>query len=294
MRKIGALEAGGTKMVMAVYDEDGRRLSLEKIPTEAPEITIPRMKKYFEENRIDALGIGSFGPLDLDPASETYGWITSTPKPGWRNVPLAAELTAEKKIPFRIDTDVNVAALAEVREGAAIGCQNAVYVTIGTGIGGGVVLNGRPVHGLVHPELGHMLMRPVEGDPDPRGVCPYHDGCLEGLASGPALTHRAGKDASELPDGDPVFRLEEQYLAQMCANLVLCFSPEKIILGGGVMGRRGMMEGIRKETERLLGGYVQHPMIQSRIEDLIVTPALWPLSGLEGSRILGMEALKEL
>ena len=175
MTKIGALEAGGTKMVLAVYDGDGQELERLTIPTEAPEITMPRMTGFFRDHAIDALGVGSFGPLDLNPASPTYGNITSTPKLKWRNYPLLKGLLDGRDIPAAIDTDVNAAVIAEVECGAARGCESAVYITVGTGVGGGVYVGGRTVHGLLHPEVGHMLLRPHPDDPNPRGVCPYHD-----------------------------------------------------------------------------------------------------------------------
>lgn len=289
--RIGALEAGGTKMVLAVYDENGNQLTLTRMKTESPEVTIPEMNAFFRENRIDALGIGSFGPLDLNRDSATYGWITHTPKPGWNNTPLLREVTRGMDIPVEIDTDVNAAAIAEVEAGAARGCQNAVYVTIGTGIGGGVILNGQPVHGLVHPEVGHMLMKPLPEDPCPDGFCPYHRGCLEGLAAGPAIGKRAGRDASELEDGDIAFTIEAKYLAQMCVNLIMTYSPEKIILGGGVMERENILRTVRSETVRLLGGYIQHDAILKDTDNYIVLPELYPISGLVGSRYLGMKAL---
>lgn len=290
--RIGALEAGGTKMVLAVYDENGQQLDITRMKTETPEITIPKMNAYFRENRIDALGIGCFGPLDLNKASETYGCITHTPKLAWKNTPLMQEVLRGMDIPAEIDTDVNAAAIAEVAEGAAAGCRNAVYMTIGTGIGGGVVVNGEPLHGLVHPEVGHMLMKPLTEDRCPDGFCPYHKGCLEGLAAGPAIGKRAGKDASELADDDIAFTIEAKYLAQMCVNLIMTYSPEKIILGGGVMERDSMFALVREETVRLLGGYIQHDAILKDIDNYIVKPKLYPVSGLVGSWYLGMKALK--
>ena len=290
--RIGALEAGGTKMVLAVYDENGYQLELTRMRTETPEITIPAMNAWFREKNIDALGIGCFGPLDLNKQSKTYGWITNTPKLAWRNTPILQAVTEGMNIPAEIDTDVNAAAIAEVEAGAAKGCQNAVYMTIGTGIGGGVVLNGQPLHGLVHPEVGHMLMKPLAEDPCPEGFCPYHAGCLEGLAAGPAIGKRAGKDASELAEDDIAFTIEAKYLAQMCVNLIMAYSPEKIILGGGVMERESILKTIRNETIRLLGGYIQHDEILKNTDNYIVRPYLYPVSGLVGSWYLGMKALK--
>ena len=293
MTKIGALEAGGTKMVLGVFDGDGRELERLTLPTETPEITMPRMAAFFRDHAVDALGVGSFGPLDLDPASPTYGYITSTPKLKWRNYPLLRELLGGRDIPAAIDTDVNAAVIAEVEQGAAQGCESAVYITIGTGVGGGVYVDGRTVHGLLHPEVGHMLLRPHPDDTNPRGVCPYHDGCLEGLAAGPAISARIGGDARNLDDDHPVFRLEAHYLAQMCVNLILTVSPQRILLGGGVMQRASLLPMVREETLRLLGGYVQSPKVLEHIDEYIVAPALFPVSGLVGSYLIGRRALEE-
>ena len=293
MRKIGALEAGGTKMVLAVYDENGQELERMTIPTETPEKTMPVMIDFFKSRGVDALGVGSFGPLDLDPASPTYGNITSTPKLAWKDYPLLKNLLDGRDIPAGIDTDVNAAIIAEVEMGAARGCESAVYVTVGTGIGGGVYVNGKTAHGLLHPEVGHMLLRPLPDDPIPHGVCPYHDGCLEGLAAGPAIGARIGGDAKNLPDDHPAFEMEAHYLAQMCVNLIVTLSPQRIVLGGGVMQRDCILPMVRKETVRLLGGYVQSPMITEKIDEYIVAPELFPVSGLVGSFLIGLRALKE-
>lgn len=293
MRKIGALEAGGTKMVLAVYLEDGTELERLTLPTETPEETVPPMIAFFRRHQVDALGIGSFGPLQLDPAAPDYGSITSTPKLKWKDYPLLKRLLDGMDIPAKIDTDVNAAVLAEVELGAARGCRNAVYVTIGTGVGGGVYAEGKLLHGLVHPELGHMLLRPHPEDPNPRGVCPYHEGCMEGLAAGPAIGARVQGDARDLPDDHPTFAIEAYYLAQMCVNLILTLSPQKIVLGGGVLGRECLLPMVRRETLRLLGGYVQHPAILQDMDNYIVAPELFPVSGLVGSFLLGKQALEE-
>ena len=293
MRKIGALEAGGTKMVLAVYTENGRELERKTIPTQTPEETMPEMIAFFRDHAVDALGVGTFGPVDLDPKSDTYGHITTTPKLAWRDYPLLPALLDGRDIPAGIDTDVNAAAIAEVELGAARGCKSAVYITVGTGIGGGVYVDGKPVHGLLHPEVGHMLLAPHPDDPNPRGVCPYHAGCLEGLAAGPAIAARVGGDAKALPDDHPTFAIEAYYLAQMCVNLILTLSPERIVLGGGVMQRTALLPMVRKETQRLLGGYVASPMVNERIDEYIVAPELFPVSGLVGSCLIGKKALEE-
>ena len=291
MRKIGALEAGGTKMVLAIYQEDGTELERITLPTETPEVTMPKMIKFFREHNIDALGVGTFGPVDLNPESPTYGYITSTPKLAWKNYPLLEKLLDGQDIPAGIDTDVNAAIIAEAELGAARGCQNAVYVTIGTGIGGGVYSNGKTVHGLLHPEVGHALLKPHPDDPNPRGVCPYHESCMEGLAAGPAIGARVQGDAKDLPDDHPTFAIEAYYLAQMCVNLIMTLSPERIILGGGVMQRQSLIKQVREETLRLLNGYIQHPAILEHIDEYIVTPDLFPVSGLVGSYLIGKAAL---
>ena len=292
MRKIGALAAGGTKKVLAVYEENGTELERITLPTLTPDVTMPKMIEFFRKHEIDALGVGSFGPLDLNPESPTYGYITSTPKLAWKDYPLLEKLLDGRDIPAGIDTDVNAAIIAEAEMGAARGCQNAVYVTIGTGVGGGVLSNGKTVHGLLHPEVGHALLVPHPDDPNPRGVCPYHAGCIEGLAAGPAIGARVTGDAKDLPDDHPTFAIEAYYLAQMCVNLIMTLSPERIILGGGVMQRAGLMDKVRSETLRLLNGYIQSPAILEHIDEYIVYPELFPVSGLVGSYLIGKKALE--
>ena len=289
--RIGALEAGGTKMVLGVFDEEGHLLEDTKIPTRMPSQTMPEIISFFQEKGIERLGIGTFGPVDLRRTSPDYGTITATPKLDWRNYPLMADLEQALQVPCFIDTDVNAAALAECRLGAARGCENAVYVTVGTGIGAGICVGGKPVHGLMHPEVGHMLLKPNPMDPLPQGICPYHDSCLEGLASGPAIAKRAGAGAENLREDDPVFTLETEYLAQMCVNLIMTVSPEKIVLGGGVRGREFLLERIQKETVRLLGGYIQVPEITARVDSYIVRPELYPISGLIGAWLLARDGI---
>ena len=285
--RFGALEAGGTKMVLAVADEQMNILCRETLPTETPEKTMPPMIAFFREHPVDALGIGSFGPLDLNPASPSFGSITKTPKLTWRDYPLAPAFEEALGIPCVLDTDVNAAALCEAEMGAGRGLKNCVYVTVGTGIGGGVYCEGQLVHGLIHPEVGHMLLRAHPDDPAPDGFCPYHKGCLEGVASGPAMEKRWGKSAKELPKDHPAWELEAHYLAQMCMNLMMTVSPEKIILGGGVMSRRHLFPLIRRETLRLMNGSVA---CVQETDSLIVPPACWPDSGLLGALLMAKKA----
>ena len=195
-------------------------------------------------------------------------------------------------VPAEMDTDVNAAALAEIKMGAAKGLRSCLYVTVGTGVGGGVIAEGNLVHGLVHPELGHMLLRPAEGDPTPDGFCPYPKGCLEGLAAGPAIEKRWGVSARDLPDDHIAWKVESEYLAQMCVNAIVAFSPEKIVLGGGVMHKMHLFPMIRKRTQELLGGYVRCSMITEKIDEYIVSPGLGDNSGVTGALLLALEAEK--
>ncbi len=291
--RFGTLEAGGTKMVLSVGNEQNELLEQASIPTEAPGKTIPAMIAWFKERNIAALGIGTFGPVDLNPASPTYGWITKTPKPGWRDTPLLPPMRDALGVPVRIDTDVNAAALAEWQLGAAKGLNSCLYVTVGTGIGAGIVAEGRLVHGLMHPELGHMLLRQERDDPAPDGFCPYHKGCLEGLASGPAIEKRWGRKGQEIPPEHEAWLLEAAYLAQMCMNAVCAFSPEKIILGGGVMQQKHLFPLIRQKTLQLLNGYVQAGEILEHIDTYIVEPGLGTRSGATGALLLARQALEE-
>ena len=286
----GTLEAGGTKMVLSIGNEENELLEQMTIPTESPEKTIPAMAAWFRDRHVDALGIGTFGPVDLNPASPTYGWITKTPKPGWQDTPLLPPLQDALGVPAKIDTDVNAAALAEWQLGAAKGLNSCLYVTVGTGIGAGVVAEGKLVHGLLHPELGHMLLRQEPKDPAPAGFCPYHKGCLEGLASGPAMEKRWGTKAQYLPPDHEAWDLEAAYLAQMCMNAVCVFSPEKIILGGGVMQQKHLFPLIRQKTKALLNGYIHVGEITEHIDDYIVEPGLGTKSGATGALLLAREA----
>ena len=288
MQRFGALEAGGTKMVMAVFSDDGQMLDRTSIPTQTPETTMPDMLAYFRSQNICALGIGCFGPLDLHPSSETFGSITMTPKLSWRMYPILRTFETELHVPAALDTDVNGAALAEVRLGAARGLSSCLYVTIGTGIGGGVIMDGQPVHGLLHPELGHQLIPVSPDDPCPDGFCPYHKGCLEGLAAGPAMEKRWGMSAKVLPHDHRAWLLECEYIAVMCANAMLTFSPEKIILGGGVMQQDFLFPLIRAKVLERLNGY----LTISSLDDYIVSPGLGVDSGITGAYLLARDALE--
>ena len=291
--RLGALEAGGTKMVCAIGDEHGNVIERYSLPTRGGDETVREIIEYFRAHPVEALGVSSFGPLNLDPASPEYGNITTTPKAGWVNYPLRRNLAEALGVPVGIDTDVNGAALAEARIGAGRGVDSLVYFTIGTGIGGGAVVNGQLLHGLVHPEMGHMLLRPVENDPAPHGFCPYHDGCLEGMAKGPAIEKRWGKPAAELPEDHIAWEIEAEYLAQMCVNTIVVLSPKMIVLGGGVMHQMHLFPRIRRRTQELLNGYVAHSAILENIDAYIVPPALGDNAGAAGSLLLALDALKK-
>ncbi len=287
--RYGALEAGGTKMVMAVMNESGDTLQRETIPTLTPAETMPRMIGFFRDNKADVLGVGSFGPLDLNPASPAFGSVTITPKLAWCNYPMLKVFRDELKIPVAIDTDVNAAALAEFMLGAAKGKSSCMYVTVGTGVGGGLIVNGKPVHGFMHPEIGHIPLIPDPEDPTPDGFCPYHKHCMEGLAAGPAIEKRWGISAKELPQDHPAWKLEIYYMSQLCANAMFSFSPEIIILGGGVMQQKFMIPAIRKKTVELLGGYFPEPLIADGLSSYIVEPGLGTASGITGAWLLAKQ-----
>mgnify|MGYP001209443619 CR=1 FL=1 len=288
--RIGAIEAGGTKFVCGIGDERGTVLERISFPTGAPGETIERAAAFFRGKAVDAIGIASFGPVDLDPRSATYGYVTTTPKPGWANFDFLGAMKREFDVPFGWDTDVNAAALGEASWGAAKGLDSCVYYTIGTGIGAGVFAEGKLVHGLVHPEAGHMILR---RHPDDRfaGNCPYHGDCLEGLAAGPAIEKRWGIKGAELPPDHPAWTLEAHYIAQAVVNTIFLLSPKRIILGGGVMKQEHLFPLIRGEVRRMLAGYVRSAAVEEgAVDDYIVPPGLGDNAGLCGAIALGLDA----
>ena len=246
----GGIEAGGTKFVCAAGSGPGNLRAEARIETTTPEETIGKAIAFFRElpEPVAAVGIGSFGPVDLDPASATYGFITNTPKPGWQNVDLAGMVQRALRVPVGFDSDVNAAALGERRWGAGRGLDTFIYLTVGTGIGGGGIAGGRPMHGLIHPEMGHVrIPHDKATDPFP-GSCPYHGDCLEGLAAGRALEKRWGQPAETLPADHPAWPLEARYLALGIANFIFTLSPQRIIVGGGVMVQHGLPATVRREV----------------------------------------------
>ena len=285
----GGVEAGGTKFVCAVSDASGQILDEITFPTTTPAQTLARVISFFGGVAgLQAVGVGSFGPVDLRPGSPTWGFITTTPKPGWQHTDVAGILGRALGLPVAFDTDVNAAALGEKRWGAAQDVDDFIYLTIGTGIGGGGVINGGLMHGLLHPEMGHIrLPHDRESDPFP-GVCPYHGDCLEGMASGPAIAARWGVSADQLSPDHSAWDLEAHYLALGLTNFILTLSPQRVILGGGVMSQRQLFPRIRAEVKRLLASYVQHPVILHHLDDYIVSPGLGKQAGIMGALALAM------
>lgn len=292
MGAFGGIEAGGTKFVCAIGDAPGRLRARAELPTTTPTETIARAVAFFHEHQngapLQAIGIGSFGPIDAHVGSPTWGHITTTPKLGWQNVDVAGEVRRALDVPVAFDTDVNVAGLGEHRWGAAQGLDTFLYLTFGTGIGGGGLANGRMMHGLIHPEVGHMrLPHDWQADPFP-GVCPFHGDCLEGLASGPALKQRWGQPAEQLPDDHPAWPLQARYVALGLVNLICAVSPQRIVCGGGTM-RPVLFPLIRREVQSLLNGYVRHATVLDHIDEYIVPPALGNDAGVLGAIALAQD-----
>jgi fructokinase len=288
---VGGVEAGGTKFVCAIGTDPWNLRAHAVVPTTTPAETLACVRRFFldraRDARISALGIACFGPLDLARDSPTAGWITDTTKPGWSGVDVAGAFR-ELGVPVAIDTDVNGAALGEMRWGAGVGCDPVVYVTVGTGIGGGAIVGGRPMHGLVHPEMGHMRVPRIADDSFP-GACPFHGDCLEGLASGRAIHVRRGVPGEALAADDPVWALEARYLALGLVNVITVLSPQRLIVGGGVMRQEGLLGRIREEVRSLLAGYVRASAVTEAIESYIVEPGLGERAGVLGALALAQE-----
>lgn len=290
MTLLGAIEGGGTKFVCGIGTPNGVIIESVSFPTTTPEETLGKAINYFDNKGIQAIGIGTFGPLDVNPKSPTFGAVGRTPKPFWSGFPIREYIKRHFDIPIGFDTDVNAAALGEATWGAAKGLNNSLYMTIGTGIGAGAIVDGKLVHGLSHPEMGHILIRQ---HPEDRyaGHCPFHQDCLEGLAAGPAIEARWSKKAYELNEMHPAWIMESYYIAQALVNYILVLSPEKIILGGGVMNQLHLFPMIRDQVASLLNGYLQHPALSGTGENFIVQPALGAKAGLTGALALAMSAL---
>ncbi len=295
-KMFGAIEAGGTKFVCGVGTGPADLKTLQ-FPTTSPEATLALAIKFLREEshgELNAVGIGSFGPIDLHHTSLTFGYVTSTPKVGWQNFNLAGTVREALNVPVGFDTDVDAAALGEARWGAAQNLTDFLYLTVGTGIGGGAIINGRVLHGLVHPEMGHIRVpHDLARDPYPGG-CPYHGDCLEGLASGPAMQGRWGKAAQELPPDHPAWILEAHYLALGLANWVLSLSPQRVLLGGGVLRQAHLFPRIRKELAGLLNGYIQATEVTRDMDEYVVAPQLGVRAGVLGGLVLAEHAYTRL
>jgi len=292
MPLFGAIEAGGTKFVCGIGTgvED---LKTVHVPTTSPGETMKATVAWFREQAaggLEAVGIASFGPIDLDPGSPTFGYITSSPKLDWRNFDFVGAIRSALGVPVGFDTDVNAAALGEARWGAAQGLSDCLYLTVGTGIGGGAIANGRVLHGMLHPEMGHIrIPHDLLRDPYPGG-CPYHGDCLEGLACGPAIEARWGAPAQDLPADHPAWALEAHYLALALNNWVCTLSPKRILLGGGVMQQPRLFDLIRQELARLLNGYIQTSEVTSGLDRFVAPPQLGSRAGVAGALVLAEQA----
>jgi len=293
MALFGAVEAGGTKFVCAVgTGPDDLRARLA-FPTTTPAETIAQVLAFFQEQArlepLTAVGIASFGPIDVNPASPHFGYITSTPKLEWQYADLAGPVRRCLGVPVGFDTDVNGAALGERRWGAAQGLDTFIYVTVGTGIGGGGMVEGKLMHGLLHPEMGHMrIPHDWKADPFP-GACPFHGDCLEGLACGPAIEARWGGKGQHLPPDHEAWELEAQYLALGINNLICTVSPQRVILGGGVMHQPGLFPRVRSRVLELLNRYIQAPELLKHVDQYVVPAGRGDNAGVLGAMALAMD-----
>ena len=294
VKLFGGIEGGGTKFncVVGTSPEDIRRE--ERFPTTTPDETLDKAIRFFKQaeadfGKLSALGIACFGPLDPTPASPTFGFILPTTKPHWSNVNVVGALRSAFDIPIAFDTDVNGAALGEWTWGAAQGLDTFVYLTIGTGVGGGGLVNGKLLHGLLHPEMGHVRL-PHDKERDPfDGICPFHQDCFEGLASGPAIEKRWGQKAETLPQDHPAWDLEAHYIALALANFIVTLSPQRILIGGGVSTQDFLFPLIRQKVKETLNNYVQSSAVGDDIDAYIVPPALGTRSGMLGAIALAQK-----
>ena len=283
--RIGALEAGGTKMVCAIGDENGNIFKQETYPTLTPNETMPKLIEFYKNENIETLGIACFGPIDINPHSLTYGYITTTTKLAWQNFDIVGTFEKELNVPIGFDTDVNGSALGEYKFGIGKSVQNLVYITVGTGVGIGVISEGRPIHGMMHPEGGHVILSRHPKD-NYKGKCPFHENCVEGLAGGPAVEERWGKKAIDLVDKKEVWELESYYLAQALIDYTMILSPEMIIMGGGIMHNPHLLKMIKENFVKMNNGYIKTKRIEA-IDKYIVLQSLDDKQGILGALYLG-------
>jgi fructokinase len=287
----GGIEGGGTKFNCAIGSSPDNIIAEARFATTTPDETIRNVIEFFAPhiNQLQGIGLGSFGPFDADPASPTYGYITTTPKPHWGNTNVLGMLKEKINLPIAVDMDVAVAGLGEAKWGASKNDTHSLYLTIGTGIGGGYIIHGQPLRGLVSLEMGHIrLARNPQLDPF-QGACPYHGDCFEGLAAGPAVEKRFSQRGETLPDDHPFWDVEAGYIAQALVNYTLSLAPQRIIIGGGVMQKDFMFPAVRRKVQELLNGYINHAMILKHIDEYIVPPALGGRSGVLGAIALAMQ-----
>jgi len=295
MTLYGAIEAGGTKFICTIGNSPDDIRAETRIQTTSPGETLAQVAAFFLEYQqshgilLDSIGLACFGPVDLNPASGTYGFITSTPKPGWQQTNIVGMLQEYLNIRIEFETDTNGAAIGEALWGNARGLRDFIYITIGTGIGGGIIVDGKPLHGLVHPEIGHMrIQHDLDVDPFP-GFCPFHRDCFEGLASGPAIQARWGKPGEELREDHRAWDLETRYVGTALHNLVCALSPQRIILGGGVMQQTHLFPRIRRILKDYLNSYIQSNLLIEDIDEFIVPPGLGRRAGVLGALALAQK-----
>jgi fructokinase len=288
----GGVETGGTWCVCALGTGPGELVAHDRFATGSPQETLDRIVAFFATDAHPApaaIGLGSFGPVDVDPQSPSWGSVTTTPKPGWAHTPVGGVLRERLGVPLALDTDVNAAALGEQRWGAGRDARSLCYLTVGTGVGAGLLVEGRPLHGLVHPEAGHLRV-PHDTVRDPfAGVCPFHGDCWEGLAAGPALSARWGLEGRDLPDEHPAWALEAEYLALGILSIVMVASPHRVILGGGVMERAPLLGLVRTRLRELVGGYLDLPLLGADIDRFLVRPELDDDAGVLGAIALAQQ-----
>lgn len=292
----GGIEAGGTKFVCAVGSGPDDIRAEVRFPTSKPTEALGNAIEFFRNQQaiepLAAIGVSCFGPIDPDPASPTYGYVTTTPKPHWAHTDVVGALTEAIGVPVGFDTDVNGAALGEHRWGAAQGLDTFVYLTVGTGLGGGALINNKLVHGLMHPEMGHMRVPHDWNEDAYPGWCTYHGDCWEGLTCGPAIEARWSTNARDLPLNHPAWALEAKYLALGIVNIIMVISPQRVIMGGGVMDQGQLFPLIRSEVQRLLNGYIQRPQILQEMDTFIAPPGLGNRAGVLGAIALAQDALE--
>ncbi len=288
----GGIETGGTWCVCALGTGPGELVAHDRFRTGSPDETLARIVAFFASAAHPApaaIGLGSFGPVDVDLRSPTWGAVTTTPKPGWAHTPVASVLRDRLGVPVAFDTDVNAAALGEQRWGAGRDARSLCYLTVGTGIGAGLLVEGRPLHGLMHPEVGHLRVPHDTARDSFAGVCPFHGDCWEGLACGPALRARWGMDGRALPDDHPAWALEAEYLALGILSIVMVASPHRVILGGGVMEREPLLGLVRRRLADLVGGYLDLRLLGADVDRYVVSPELDDDAGVLGAIALAQQ-----